>query len=102
MLYRGDGPDDLPITARPAKAPTPFEPPERPGWWREYWRPNERWNDAKITATLRQVLQGRDEWPPPGEFIWSGRTALLDAVRRRGGSVAWARRTGVRQCRRSH
>jgi hypothetical protein len=77
-----------------------FDPPGWPGWWGEHYRPNERWDEQKIEADLREMLAGRDEWATQSEFMYRGRYGLLDAVYRRGGSIEWARRMGVRPCRR--
>jgi hypothetical protein len=78
----------------------PYERPGYPGWWSEHWRTNERWTDDRIERDLREFIGARDEWPAQSEFYWRGRRRLLHAVYQHGGSIAWARRLGIRTCRR--
>jgi hypothetical protein len=97
-LYRGQGPDDLPRAGRDTKPHLPYDPPNHAGWWTEHWQPNLRWDHQKAEAELRELLRGRDEWPPPSEFYASEKSALLDYIYHHGGSIAWARRMGVYPC----
>src|SRR3954453_10480546 len=88
-LMRLQGPDDLPRTGWTSRRMRPFDPPGRADWWREHWRPIERWDDDKITAALREFIGDRAEWPTQYEFHWRHKGALLDAVYCRGGSIVW-------------
>ncbi|MGE5282497.1 MAG: Fic family protein [Chloroflexota bacterium] len=55
------------------------------------------WTDERIESELRELWGEREEWPSVEEFRRAGRLALYEAVRRHGGSRAWAERLGWRQ-----
>ncbi|MEA2496383.1 MAG: site-specific recombinase [Thermoleophilaceae bacterium] len=100
VCVRGEGPDDLPYVGVLHRNMRPFAPPADPNWWREHWNPNREWSDERLTAELRDFIGEREEWPPAIEFRARHQQTLLNAVYRHGGSVAWARRLGIRPCRR--
>lgn len=55
------------------------------------------WTDERIESELRELLGKREDWPSVEEFRRAGKLALYEAVRRHGGSGAWAERLGVRR-----
>lgn len=54
------------------------------------------WTDERIESELRGLWGEREDWPSVEEFRRAGRLALYEAVRRHGGSRAWAERLGWR------
>ena len=50
------------------------------------------WTDERIESELRELWGERDDWPTVEEFRRADRLALYEAVRRYGGSRAWAER----------
>lgn len=52
------------------------------------------WTDERIESELRELWGEREVWPSVEEFRSAGRLALYEAVRRHGGSRAWAKRLG--------
>lgn len=59
-------------------------------------QPRERWTPEAIRRELGAFLATCDGWPTDREFRDTGRTALLFAVRRHGGTHYWARTFGLR------
>lgn len=55
------------------------------------------WTDERIESELRETWGEREVWPSVEEFRNAGRLALYEAVRRHGGSRAWAERLGWRR-----
>lgn len=55
------------------------------------------WTDERIESELREFWGEREGWPSVEEFRRAGRLALYEAVRRHGGSRAWAERLGWRR-----
>jgi hypothetical protein len=53
------------------------------------------WPIGRIRNALRQFLEGRDTWPPFGEFQTAGLAAVYDQLRRRGGPRYWAAEFGL-------
>jgi Fic family protein len=54
------------------------------------------WTDERIESELRELWGEREDWPSVEEFRRADRLALYEAVRRHGGSRAWAERLGWR------
>jgi len=54
------------------------------------------WTDERIESELRDLLGERKDWPTVEEFRRAGKLALYEAVRRHGGSHAWAEQLGLR------
>jgi len=54
------------------------------------------WTDERIESELRKLWGERQDWPSVDEFRRADRLALYEAVRRHGGSRAWAKRLGWR------
>jgi len=54
------------------------------------------WTDERIESELHDLLGGRRDWPTVEEFRRAGKLALYEAVRRHGGSRAWAKQLGLR------
>jgi Fic family protein len=54
------------------------------------------WTDERIESELRGLWGERRDWPSVEEFRRADRLALYEAVRRHGGSRAWAERLGWR------
>jgi Fic family protein len=52
------------------------------------------WTDERIESELRKLWGERVDWPSVEEFRHADRLALYEAVRRHGGSRAWAERLG--------
>lgn len=52
------------------------------------------WTDERIESELRELWGERTDWPSVEEFRRADRLALYEAVRRYGGSRAWAKRLG--------
>jgi Fic family protein len=52
------------------------------------------WTDERIESELRELWGEREVWPSVEEFRRADRLALYEAVRRHGGSRAWAERLG--------
>jgi Fic family protein len=52
------------------------------------------WTDELIESELRELWGERNVWPSVEEFRRAGALALYEAVRRHGGSRAWAERLG--------
>lgn len=80
IVRRGQGP-----SARYRFRARPWE--ERRGRKRE-------WTDERIESALRELCRGREGWPSVAEFRAAGKMNLYEAVRRHGGSTAWAQRMG--------
>jgi Fic family protein len=55
------------------------------------------WTDERIESELRKLWGEREDWPSIEEFRSANRLALYEAVRRHGGSRAWAERLGWRR-----
>jgi Fic family protein len=55
------------------------------------------WTDERIESELRELWGEREDWPSVEEFRHADRLALYEAVRRHGGSRAWAERLGWRR-----
>jgi Fic family protein len=53
------------------------------------------WTDERIESELRALWGEREDWPSVEEFRRADRLALYEAVRRHGGSRAWAERLGL-------
>ena len=62
--------------------------PSRPG------RPT-KWTDAVIERELRAFLDGKSEWPAPGEFRAAGKGPLYAAATKAGGVPRWRRVVGL-------
>ena len=71
--------------AREMKVP---EGDRRPGGVR-------RWTDARIRATLKELLGHRSTWPTQREFDEAGLHGLREALRHYGGPERWSRELGV-------
>jgi DNA invertase Pin-like site-specific DNA recombinase len=97
-FMKGEFDLDVPTRGQRRAISRPFEAPGNSDWWREDLRLITRWTEEEIERQLRPLLLGREHWPPPSVFRRAGRAALLDAVHRRGGSVTWAARMGVKPC----
>ena len=54
------------------------------------------WTDERIERELRKQFDEREDWPSVEEFREAGAMSLYEAVRRHGGSRAWAQRVGLR------
>ncbi len=54
------------------------------------------WTDDRIESELRNLWREREDWPSVEEFRRANSLALYEAVRRHGGSRAWAERLGWR------
>jgi hypothetical protein len=54
------------------------------------------WTDERIESELRELWGEREDWPSVDEFRRADRLTLYEAVRRHGGSRAWAARLGWR------
>ncbi len=54
------------------------------------------WTDDRIESELRNLWGEREDWPSVEEFRRANSLALYEAVRRHGGSRAWAERLGWR------
>lgn len=54
------------------------------------------WTDERIESELRGLWGDREDWPSVEEFRRADRLDLYEAVRRHGGSRAWAERVGLR------
>jgi hypothetical protein len=49
------------------------------------------WTTAELRQELERYTAGRKTWPTRREFVASGRTDLITAVRRHGGMRFWAK-----------
>lgn len=54
------------------------------------------WTEARIRASLRLFLLGRESWPTGNEFREAGLGGLLRAMQRRGEASKWAQEFGFR------
>ncbi|HET6548575.1 MAG TPA: Fic family protein [Solirubrobacter sp.] len=54
-----------------------------------------KWTDAVIEQELRAFVDGRSEWPTPGEFRAAGQGALYAAAAKAGGVARWRRVVGL-------
>jgi Fic family protein len=65
-----------------------------PGGATNVGRPR-KWTDELIESELRTFLDGRTDWPSPGEFRSAGRGALYSAAARAGGIRRWRALVGL-------
>jgi Fic family protein len=54
-----------------------------------------KWTDTVIERELRTFLDGRSEWPSPGEFRAAGKGPLYAAATKAGGIPRWRRVVGL-------
>jgi Fic family protein len=54
-----------------------------------------KWTDTVIERELRAFLDGRSEWPSPGEFRAAGKGPLYAAATKAGGIPRWRRIVGL-------
>lgn len=57
------------------------------------------WTEGRIEADLMELIADSGRWPSVDQFREAGALALYEAVRRNGGSHAWADRLGVKRSR---
>jgi Fic family protein len=55
------------------------------------------WTEGRIEADLAELIGDSGRWPSVDQFRDAGALALYEAVRRNGGSRAWAERLGVKR-----
>ena len=85
LAARGAGPHIRYVFSGSVEA---AERPPRPG------RPT-KWTDVVIERELRAFLDGRSEWPTPGEFRAAGKGPLYAAATKAGGVPRWRRVVGL-------
>jgi Fic family protein len=85
LATRGGGPHTRYVFSGSVESP---DRPSRPG------RP-QKWTDAVIERELRAFLNGRSEWPTPGEFRAAGKGPLYAAATKAGGVPRWRRIVGL-------
>jgi Fic family protein len=85
LVTRGGGAHTRYVFSGSIEAPDRAKRPGRP----------PKWTDAVIERELRAFLDGRSEWPTPGEFRAAGKGSLYAAATKAGGVPRWRRIVGL-------